>query len=692
MRPNYLNPLFQSIAKLNGVGPKTLPLVEKAIGGNLVRDAAFHLPYNVIDRSINSKIADAYNGLNANFEVTIDAHEPAIKNRPYRIIVSDETGFMTLVFFNPNIKYLRARLPIGEKRIISGEIIEKFSQKQIIHPSRILNLNDEALNLSFEAIYRNTNGLSQKTLGKICQEAAGLVNIPIEWNDENLLKLEKWQGFEQSLKNAHLIQNIDDIAPNSKYIRRLAYDEFLARQIQINQNFSKRILAQAIPMIDKNGLCNELLNCFEFAPTNAQKLAFEQITKDLASKTPMMRLLQGDVGAGKTLVAAYAMARAVENDAQACLMVPTEILARQHFKNLTPLFEKIGVNLAVYTGRDKGKARSQILNDLKIGKIQIIIGTHSLFQENVEFNNLGLVIIDEQHRFGVNARRSLLDKAKMPHVLTMSATPIPRTLAMAIYGDMDISILNEKPKNRLPIETRLFDLERLNEIENAVARAIKNDDRIYWVCPLVEESEKLEISAASERFLQLKKRFGDLVEIVHGQMKPQDKENSMNRFIAGDAKILVATTVIEVGVDVKEAAIIIIEHAERFGLAQLHQLRGRVGRGNKQSYCFLLYQSPLSENAKIRMKKLRETDDGFQIAETDFELRGAGDILGLKQTGLPDFIFGDLFSHKDLMEIARQDARLLLQKDPELLSTRGQAIKVLLELFKNQNYETNVID
>lgn len=681
MRPNYLNPLFQSITKLNGVGPKTLPLLAKAIDGELVRDAAFHLPFNVIDRRHNSKIADAYNGLNANFEITIDAHEPALKNRPYRVIVSDETGFMTLVFFNPNVKYLKARLAIGEKRIISGEVIDKFYEKQIIHPSRILNLNDEALNIPFEAIYRNTNGLSQKTLGKICQEAVGMVNIPIEWCDKNLIEREKWNSFENSLKNAHNPQSIDDVLPNSLNRRRLAYDEFLARQIQINQSSIRRNQVNAIAMPNINGLCDRLLENFEFSPTNAQIRAFLEIGEDMAREIPMMRLLQGDVGAGKTLVAAYAMARAIENQMQACLMVPTEILARQHFQNLAPLFAKIGVNLVVYTGRDKGKGRAQILEDLKSGSIQIIIGTHALFQENIEFNNLGLVVIDEQHRFGVNARRNLMKKSIMPHVLTMSATPIPRTLAMAIYGDMDISILDEKPKNRFPIETRLFDIERLNEIESAVARAIKNDDRVYWVCPLVELSEKLEISAATERYEILKKRFGNLVEIVHGQMKSKDKEDAMARFVAGDAKILVATTVIEVGVDVKEAAIIIIEHAERFGLAQLHQLRGRVGRGNKPSHCLLLYQSPLSENAKIRMKKLRETDDGFKIAETDFELRGAGDILGLKQTGLPDFVFGDLFAHKDLMEIARQDARLLLKSDPNLESERGQKIKVLLELF-----------
>lgn len=685
MRPENLNPLFQSIAKLSGVGPKTAPLIMRAINGELVRDAAFHLPNNLIDRRLNSKISNAPENISANFDVIIDAHEPAFKNRPYRIIVSDETGFMTLVFFNPNVKYLKARLPIGARRIISGEVQSKYNERQMMHPSRILNPDDEALNIKFEAIYPNTGGLSQRTLAKTCHQAAQFVPMLPEWIDENLLKREKWPSFKDAIISCHEPQSLDDVSPNSLARTRLAYDEFLARQIIINTNMVRRNKARAFPLNDRTGLAQKLVENLPFVPTNAQIRAFKEITDDMAKPIPMMRLLQGDVGAGKTFVAAYAMARAIDNGMQACLMAPTEILARQHYRNLTETFAKIGIKAHILTGKDKGRAREDILKSLENGEIQLLIGTHALFQNKVEFHNLGLIIIDEQHRFGVNARRALMSKAIMPHVLSMSATPIPRTLAMAIYGDMDISVLDEKPKNRLPIETRLFDIERLNEIENAVFRAIKNDDRVYWVCPLVEESEKLDISAASERYAQLKKRFGDKVEIIHGQMKSNDKEAAMARFIDGSAKILVATTVIEVGVDVKQANIMIIEHSERFGLAQLHQLRGRVGRGDRKSYCFLLYQSPLSENAKIRMKKLRDTEDGFQIAETDFELRGAGDILGLRQTGLPDFKFADLFTHKEYMEIARQDARLLLKNDPELQSQRGEAIKILLELFSLQN-------
>jgi ATP-dependent DNA helicase RecG len=681
MRPEYFNPLFQSITKLNGVGPKTAPLIAKAIGGEIIKNAAFHLPFNLIDRSQNYKISDAPENINANFEITIDSHEPAFKNRPYRVIVSDETGFMALVFFNPNPKYIQSRLPIGAKRIISGEISRKFGQNQMVHPNRILNLDDPALSIKYEAIYPNTGGLSQKTLAKACQEAANLVHTPHEWLDATLIARENWQDFANALNAAHNPQNLDEIKPDFWARRRLAYDEALARQIILHLNSRIREKTPA-KILETGDFSAKFIDALPYTPTNAQLRAFSQISQDVAKSTPMMRLLQGDVGAGKTLVAAYALGICAKNKFQGALMAPTEILARQHFTNLEPLFAQLGIKSAILTGRDKGTKRKEILRGLINGEIQILIGTHALFQDGVEFANLSLVIIDEQHRFGVNARRALVQKGSMPHTLSMSATPIPRTLAMSIYGDMDVSILDEKPKNRIAIETRLFDLEKIHEIEAAVARAIKTDDRVYWVCPLVEESEKLEISSTIERFNQLKSRFGNLVEIVHGQMKAQDKDIAMARFKNGEAKILVATTVIEVGVDVKEASIIIIEHAERFGLAQLHQLRGRVGRGDKPSHCLLLYQSPLSENGLIRMKKLRDTDDGFQIAETDFELRGAGDLLGLRQTGLPDFHFVDLFAHRDLLEIARQDARLMLQKDPELVGLRGMAIRELLEIFE----------
>ena len=681
MRPASLNSMFQSISTLGGIGPKTAPLFARAVGGELVRDAALNLPYGAIDRRFNAKIADAPIGQSANFEVIVEEHTPAYSNRPYRIRVSDETGFLTLVFFSPNPRYLSSRLPVGAKRIITGEIQERFNEKQMMHPSRILNLDDKELLIEFEPIYHNVAGLSQKTLGRACQEAASRAQSIEDWLDETIKSRENWLDFSAALLAAHNPQGLEDCSPQSPNRRRLAYDELFARQIALILNNQERLRIPSRALGGTGELVEKLLSALPFSPTNAQIRAFEELGNDMATTRPMLRLLQGDVGSGKTLVAAWGCARAIEAGVQAAIMAPTEILARQHLANLKPFLEAAGIVTELLTGRDKGNIRKEKLARLLSGEIGVLVGTHALFQEGVEFKDLGFVVIDEQHRFGVSARRSLLSKGKMPHLLTMSATPIPRTLSMAIYGDMDMSILDEKPKGRTPIETRAFPIERLGEIETAVGRAIKNDDRVYWVCPLIEESETLEVSAALDRFNALKALFGDKVSIVHGRMKPQEKDAAMEDFRTGKTKILVATTVIEVGVDVKEASVMVIEHAERFGLAQLHQLRGRVGRGTKPSHCLLLYAAPLTENGAIRIKKLRETDDGFAIAEADYKLRGGGDLLGLRQSGLPALKIADVNAHEDLLTMARQDARLLMEKDPDLMSERGQKVRQLLYLF-----------
>lgn len=678
MRPQILNPLFQPISRLKGVGPKTLPLMEKAIGGGLVRDAAFHLPFRVIDRRHNCKIADALIGQMANYIVTIEAHEEAYKNRPYRVRVSDETGFMVLVFFNPNPRYLKARLPIGARRIISGEVSERFYEKQITHPSRILDIDDVAANVAFEAVYHNTAGLSQKALASVCKQAAGLTIGYAEWLDEKIIARHNWPDFHSALMELHNPETEEALKINSRAHQRLAYDELLARQIILGQAFKERASLKNKPMAYDESWRNDFVENLPFEPTNAQLRAFSEIVADFKSETPMSRLLQGDVGAGKTLVAAFGAFICAKNGVQSALMAPTEVLARQHFANIKTLLEPMDISVNILTGRDKGKGRGQILEEIRNGAAQIIIGTHALFQEGVEFQNLGFVIIDEQHRFGVNARRALKQKGQMPHVLNMSATPIPRTLAIANFGDMDMSILDEKPKNRKPIETLSFALDRIEAVISSIGRAIKNDDRVYWVCPLVEESDILDITAVNDRFADLKSRFGAKVEIIHGQMPNAQKDLALSRFQTGEAKILVATSVIEVGIDVKAASIMVIEHAERFGLAQLHQLRGRVGRGAQQSYCFLLYKAPLGETAKTRIKTLRETNDGFVIAEKDFELRGAGDMLGLKQTGLPEFRFADLALHGELFKMARDEARLIaLNENAE----RAEKFEVLLHLF-----------
>lgn len=661
MRPSFINPMFLPIIRLNGVGPKTAPLVQKAIGGELVKDAAFHIPYRYIDRRFNCKIADAEVGISANFEVTVDAHEPAHGNRPYRIRVSDDTGFMTLIFFNPNKRYLESRLPIGATRIITGITEEKYHEKQMVHPSRILDFGSEELNIAFEGVYLNVAGLSQKTLGKICRQAAEPCLDFQDWLPESLKFQYGWEDFGKALNILHAPEHETDIEPNSKARERLAFDELLTRQLTLQIANDARETFAAEPLIGDGKLIKSLLEQIGFAPTNAQKRAFNDIANDLTKTRPMQRLLQGDVGAGKTLVAAWGCVKAVEAGSQAAFMAPTEILATQHYNSLFKIFEEIGIKSALLTGKVKGVARRKTLESLANGDIDVLFGTHALFQDNVEFKNLGFVVIDEQHRFGVNARRALLNKGKMPHLLSMSATPIPRTLSMAIYGDMDTSILDEKPKGRQEIETRAMPIDKLPEMVAAVRRAISHDDRVYWICPLVEESEMLEVTNVTDRFNSLKEIFGDKVALVHGRMKSNEKDAAMERFRSGDAKIMVATTVIEVGVDVKEASVIIIEHAERFGLAQLHQLRGRVGRGDKKSYCMLLYQSPLGNIAKSRIETLRDTNDGFVIAERDFELRGGGDLLGLKQTGLPNFKIADIAIHKDLLPIARKYAKAMLE-------------------------------
>lgn len=663
MRPSFLNPMFLPISRINGVGPKTAPLIHKAIGGDLVKDAALHLPFRYLDRRFNSKIADAKTGTNANFEVFVDAHEPAVKNRPYRVRVSDDTGFLTLVFFNPNPKYLASRLPIGATRIITGEVIERYNEKQMMHPSRILDLDSDELNVHFEPVYANVAGLSQKTLGKICKEAARPAADFPDWLSDDLKFQYGWQSFGQALQTAHNPLHESDILPDAKARERLAFDELLARQLtlQIANNARNNDIAE--PLIGDGKLTHALIAKTGYIPTHAQSNAFNDVATDLARTRPMLRLLQGDVGAGKTLVAAWGCVKACEAKMQSAFMAPTEILAIQHYNSLNPVFAEIGIKAALLSGKIKGAARREILERLETGEIDVLFGTHALFQEKVVFKHLAFVVIDEQHRFGVNARRALLQKGRMPHLLSMSATPIPRTLSMALYGDMDTTILDEKPKGREPIETRAMPMDKLPELEAAVRRAIQNDDRVYWICPLVEESENLDISNVLDRFNHLKALFGDKVALIHGRLKSTEKDAAMERFRTGDAKILVATTVIEVGVDVKEASIIIIEHSERFGLAQLHQLRGRVGRGDKKSHCLLLYQSPLGETAKSRIETLRATNDGFEIAEKDFELRGGGDLLGLKQTGLPNFKIADIAIHKDIVPIARSYAREMLNSD-----------------------------
>jgi ATP-dependent DNA helicase RecG len=681
MRPEVLNALFAPLNTLQGVGPKIAPLAAKAVGGEMVRDAAFHLPVSLVDRRYRPLINEAEIGKLATIAATVESHEAGGMGRPYKVRMSDESGFLTLLFFKPNTRYLLDRLPVGQMRIVSGEVGERYGERQIVHPSRIMDTDDPDLSVMFEPVYRSVAGLAHRTLARICSAAAGTAKGIPEWADAELIKRQGWLPFSDALAAVHAPADLGDILPEAPARRRLAYDELLARQLalQLSAAAGRRIPGRSIT--GDGRYTGPLLRALPFAPTGAQRRAFDEIDRDIGANTPMLRLLQGDVGSGKTLVAAHALARACEAGMQGALMAPTEILARQHGVSLTPLMAAAGLRLEVLTGRDKASHKRMVQEGLADGTIHVVCGTHALFQQGVHFKELGLVVVDEQHRFGVADRRRLIDKGYGPHVLAMSATPIPRTLAMAVYGDLDVSRLDEKPPGRAPIKTVAMSLERIDEVAHAARRAIEKDDRVFWVCPLVEESEKIDVSDATGRYNDLHSMFGDTVVLIHGRMTSKEKDAAMDAFRSGAAKILVATTVIEVGVDVPEASVMVIEHAERFGLAQLHQLRGRVGRGGKAGSCLLLYANPLSEMGARRISKLRETEDGFEIAEEDFKLRGGGDLLGLRQSGIPAFKIADAALHADLLAVAQRDARVLVEGDPKLTSPRGMAARLALHLF-----------
>lgn len=699
-RPFDLDPLFRALTTLPGVGPKNAKLFEKLVGGPKVLDLLWHLPVDFIDRRFSPPIAEAPNGRIATMEVMVVSHAPnARRNLPYRVKVRDDSGTMTLVFFRAHREWLEKQLPDREKVIVSGKVEYYQGNAQMVHPDIATPAERETLE-AIEPIYPLTAGVTNKVLRKAVQGALGFIPKLPEWLDEAYKKRNGWHDWDQSLRTLHFDTppltpppaGGDDTAQKTsppyaggieggKNRERLAYDELLANQLTLSlvRHRQRRINGRSYK--GDGHLREKLRATLPFSLTGAQERALEIIDQDMREPARMLRLLQGDVGSGKTVVAAMAMMNAVETGAQAALMAPTEILARQHAESLKPWLDACGVRFVILTGRDKGAARETLLTQIRNGAAQIIIGTHAIFQDGVDFHDLGLAVIDEQHRFGVHQRLQLSSKGKGTDVLVMTATPIPRTLTLTAYGDMDVSKLDEKPPGRKPIETLLIPNEKMDDMVDGIARKIKDGSRVYWVCPLVEESEVLDLAAAEERYDILKQSFGK-VGLVHGRMKPAEKDEVMQRFAAGELDILVATTVIEVGVNVPEATVMVIEHAERFGLSQLHQLRGRVGRGSDKSYCFLVYSGPLGETAKERLSIMRETEDGFLIAEKDLQLRGAGDILGVKQSGLPSFRLADLNVHGELLAAARDDAKLIIDKDPELESERGKALKTLLYLFE----------
>ncbi|MDB2437539.1 ATP-dependent DNA helicase RecG [Hellea sp.] len=682
MRPQALFPVFADVTSLKGVGPRVSEALGRAMGTR-IKDLLLTPPSGLIDRSYSPKISDARADEICTFTVTVGTHmAPSNRSRPYRIRVFDETGDMTLTFFKARGDYLRRVLPEGAERIVSGKTEVFNAELQMTHPDYILapeSADDLPL---YETLYPLSAGLSQKVARKAVMGA--LQNLPTlpEWLDEAMLKQQDWPSFHEAVLRLHAPEHPVDVKVDAPPRLRLAYDELFAKQLAMALVRENTRRAKGRPLTATGQYVDDLLKGAPFEPTGAQRAAFAEISADMSSPYRMARLLQGDVGAGKTFVAAMACAQAAEAGAQVALMAPTEILARQHAETLKAMLDPVGLTVEAVTGRDKGKPRQALATGLAEGYIDVVVGTHALFQDAVEFKDLGLVIIDEQHRFGVHDRLKLTEKGHKPDLLVMTATPIPRTLALTAYGDLDVSKLDEKPAGRKPIETRILPLQRLDDVIDGVGRAIKTGDQVYWVCPLVEDSELIDLSSVEDRHRQLTAIFGNRVGLLHGRLSAQEKEAMSQAFKRGEYDILVATTVIEVGVDAPNATIMVIEHAERFGLAQLHQLRGRVGRGDKQSTCLLMYKGPLSVNGKARLEIMRQSEDGFLIAEKDWELRGSGDLLGARQSGLPNYKLADLDKHKSLLETAVQDARLLAQTDPGLTSPRGEAARNLLYLFE----------
>lgn len=678
-RPFILDPLFCSIGTLSGVGPKYLKLYEKLLGGIKIVDLLFHKPVGLTERVHAPDIARAKPDDTVILTLTIDKHTPAPRRgQPSRVRARDPSGFIDLVFFNAQGNWIETQYPVGSTVTICGKVEEFRTAKQIIHPDKL----DPDQPETHEITYPLTAGLTTKPLRKAIRTALATAPVLPEWIGADHRKQQYWPSWSDALAALHAPKSLADLEPHSPHRTRLAYDELLANQLTLAIIRMKQKKLKGRPFTTNGPSRQKLVSALPWPLTSYQHEALSEIDSDMAAPHRMLRLLQGDVGSGKTIVAALAMMNAIDSGAQAALMAPTEILARQHEQTLKPYLDAAGIPYVTLTGRDKGKAKEKLLDLIRTGDAKIIIGTHALFQDAVEFADLGLAVIDEQHRFGVHQRLQLSNKGRGTDVLVMTATPIPRTLALTAYGDMDVSRLLGKPPGRKPIDTRLLPQDQLDDMIPRLKEQIDKGVRVYWVCPLVEESEVLDLAAAEERYLLLQQSFGERVGLVHGRMKPKDKDEVMEKFASGAISILVATTVIEVGVNVPEATIMVIEHAERFGLAQLHQLRGRVGRGGEQSYCFLVYGNPVGNTAKERLKTLRSTEDGFVIAEKDLELRGSGEVLGTRQSGLENFRLADLAAHSDLLLSARQDAALFLEKDPDLESERGKALRTLLYLFE----------
>ena len=674
MRPDILNPLFAEVEVLKGIGP-ALAKPLKRLGLERVVDVLFHLPVSWVDRKRVDVLDAADAGQVVTVLVTPVDYRQAGGRGPFRVYATDREGnYLTLTFFN-NPGWAKKQLPLGQLKVVSGRMETYGQELQMVHPDHVLE-PAQALDLpEREPVYALSEGITSRRLGDFAGQALSRAPELGEWIEPSLLAARCWPGWKQALTQAHA-----DPAEGAAR-ERLAYDEVFANQLALMLVRASSRKRRGTPLRGDGRLRDALK--LPYAPTGAQSRAIAEIDGDLQQEVPMLRLLQGDVGSGKTLVALMAMLSAVEAGAQAALLAPTEILARQHFETLSRQLGGVPVTVAILTGRDKGRVRESTLMGLADGSIDILIGTHAIFQEKVAYKRLGLAVVDEQHRFGVAQRMMLAAKAERPpHLLVMTATPIPRTLTLTQYGEMDVSRLDEMPPGRQPIETRVLSSDRLDEVADGLARHIARGGQAYWVCPLVEESEASDQAAAEERAQALRMRFGDKVGLVHGRMKGPEKDAVMAAFQRAEIAVLVATTVIEVGVDVPNATLMIVEGADRFGLAQLHQLRGRVGRGEGRSVCLLLRGNALSETARARLALLRESNDGFRIAEEDLRLRGAGEILGTKQSGEAQFRLASPEQIQALVPAATDDARLLVDRDGGLEGERGRAARVLLYLME----------
>ncbi|WP_138465507.1 ATP-dependent DNA helicase RecG [Poseidonocella sp. HB161398] len=682
-RPEILFPLFAELTRLPGIGPKGAQAMA-GLGVERPRDLLFTLPHGVIDRRLKRTVTEIAAPAVGTVEVQVLSHDaPVRKGRPYRVLVEDEGTRFPLVFFHARTPWLERNLPVGARRIVSGRVEHFDGHPQMAHPDYILAPEEAGTLPEFEPVYPLAAGLTAKGMRKAVEAALELAPDLEEWIDPHLLAQKGWPSWREALRQAHHPEALSDLGRDAPARARLAYDELLAHQLTLAIARQRERRRGGRATQGDGHLRNKVLASLPFEPTGAQARAAAEISADMAGETRMSRLLQGDVGAGKTLVAMLALLQAVEAGGQGAMMAPTEILARQHLAGLAPLAEAAGVQMELLTGRDTGQARAAKLARIASGEAGIVVGTHALFQADVAFADLRLAVIDEQHRFGVAQRQELARKGPKTDMLVMTATPIPRSLALAQYGDLDLSVLDEKPPGRKPIRTAVMPTDRLDEVVAHLARAIGEGRQAYWVCPLVEENETLDLTAAEARARHLAAALGAAkVGLVHGQMPPAEKDAVMARFSSGELPVLVATTVIEVGVDVPNASIMVIERADTFGLAQLHQLRGRVGRGSAASTCLLLYQAPLTGPAERRLTLMRETEDGFRLAEEDMAMRGVGDVIGRAQSGLPRFRVADLEHQAGLMTLAQREARAALETGFAPLTDRGRALTVLLWLMQ----------